>query len=310
MHRRCELPLALLVPLLLLATPACARAEVPGPRSAPELAAGGEPEHPGHEHAIPGKGHESGAPDPAQRVGPAAAWAALWQVRDSIAADVDEGRLSEVHPKAERLTPLASALLESSHDLAPERRARVESAVKQMPKAADLLHEAADAGNGEATRRELKRLDGLLELIRAQYPEGALSGGAGSHHGELREPQSDALEGGARHLHASRSLAQVDLPAAVTLRVRATEFELVPRVIELRAGEATRIEFENDGLIEHALVVKAPDGAAEWIHLHAVAKATDAGTFRLEQAGRYRLFCTVPGHTEAGMVGELVVRGS
>jgi hypothetical protein len=124
------------------------------------------------------------AADPATPSGAAASWAELRGVRDAIAADVGAGRLGEIHARSERLVPLANALLQGSKDLAPEKRAQVESAVKQLPKVAGALHEAADAGNGEATRRQLERLDGLLELIRAQYPPGALpwSTPAGSGH--------------------------------------------------------------------------------------------------------------------------------
>ena len=76
----------------------------------------------------------------------------------------------------------------------------------------------------------------------------------------------------------------------------------------MRAGEATRIELENDGAVEHALIVASPDGKGDWIHLHAMANTTDAGTFRIDKPGKYRVLCTVEGHIEAGMVGELVVQ--
>ena len=39
-----------------------------------------------------------------------------------------------------------------------------------------------------------------------------------------------------------------------------------------------------------------------------MANATDAATFRVDKPGKYRVLCTVAGHTEAGMVGELVVQ--
>ena len=48
-------------------------------------------------------------------------------------------------------------------------------------------------------------------------------------------------------------------------------------------------------------------GAGDWIHLHAQAHGTDVGTYEVDRAGVYPLLCTIPGHTEAGMVGELAV---
>ena len=227
-----------------------------------------------HDHGAQGAAAAGGpdghvSPDtanPAPGVG--GAWAALKGARDEIAKRLDSGRLEEIHAVSEQLAPLANTLLERSSDLAPDNRARVEGAVKQMPKLADALHDAADAGNADETRRQLKRLDGLLDLVQTQYPASALTtsgtpanGPAGHSMSEHAMPGHDmaAHEHMEPHAHATRPLAAVD-------------------------------------------------GQADWIHLHAAADATDAGTYRIDQPGRYRLLCTIPGHTEAGMVGELVVR--
>ena len=43
------------------------------------------------------------------------------------------------------------------------------------------------------------------------------------------------------------------------------------------------------------------------IHLHAAAHGTDADTFRIDTPGSFEVLCTIPGHTEAGMVGKLVI---
>jgi hypothetical protein len=197
------------------------------------------------------------AADPAKTGGAAAAWAELRGVRDAIAADVKAGRLGEIHARSERLVPLANSLLESSKDLAPEKRARVESAVKQLPKVAGALHEAADDGNAEATRRELKRLDGLLELIRAQYPPGTLLSSATSTNGHDHgmHQHSHGASAAPGHAHADRPLAAVDAPSVATLLVRADEFSFEPSRLELAVGQPTRIQLQNDGAIEHALVV-------------------------------------------------------
>jgi plastocyanin len=257
-----------------------------------------------HEHGEHA-GH-GGAPVPmAAAPDLASAWAELRGLRDAIAGDVEAGRLSEIHAKSERLAPLAKTLLDRSTDLAPDKRARAEAAVKQIPKVADSLHGAADKGDAGATRRELGRLDGVLELIRAQYPADALA--AASAHGE-HEGHSQAAPAASPHAHGAAPMALVDAPPAATLRVKASEFDFQPRTLQLRAGEATRIEFENDGATEHSLVVKAPDGTSDWIHLHAASKAKDVGTYRIEQPGQYPLLCTIAGHTEAGMVGLVVVK--
>ena len=259
----------------------------------------------GHEH-MEGEhsGHGAAAAPAADLAG---AWSELQAARDGIAADVDAGRLQEIHAKSERLEPLAKALVERSADLAPDKRARVEATAKQIPKVAGSLHTAADKGDAAATKRELGRLDGLLELIRAQYPAGALapSGKPAGHEGHSHTAPEGAPHA---HAHGSAPLTRVDAKPEATLRVTGSEYDFQPRTLELRAGVPTRIEFENSGSIEHSLVVKAPDGSGDWIHLHAGAKAADAGTYRIDQPGEYPLLCTIAGHTEAGMVGLVVVK--
>ena len=79
-------------------------------------------------------------------------------------------------------------------------------------------------------------------------------------------------------------------------------------VPEIRAGVPTRIELANVGATEHSLVVRTPDGERDWVHLHAPPGATEAATYQLDQAGTYPVLCTIPGHTEGGMIGELVVK--
>ncbi len=259
-------------------------------------------------------GVDAGAPNPQGDAGAASlggAWAALRAARDGIAADIASGALDGVHPKAEPLPQLAQRVLELSTELEPDKRARVEGAVEQVARVADALHGVADAGNAARSAEELARLDSLLELIAGQYPAGALDLSSGAlpaarTHDHARHDHSamSALPG---HDHTSRSLAAVDAPAEVTVVVTASEFAFEPSTIALRAGVPTRIELDNRGAaVEHSLLVHAPSGG-DWIHLHAAAKGTDADTFQIDTPGSYEILCTIPGHTEAGMAGKLVV---
>ncbi len=266
-----------------------------------------------------GTGHEGhagmddmpGMDTPTEPAHSASAWAELKETRDSIAALIESGKLAEIHNQAERLAPLGEALRDGAKALPEEKRTRIEATLRQLPDLGKTLDKAGDAGDAAATRRELKRLDGVITLIQAQYPTellpkvpapGGMPAGGGHSEGEHsgHEP--------AAHAHAARPLAAVDEAPKATLRVESSEFKFEPRSLAMKAGQPTRIELENDGAIEHALIVAAPDGKGDWIHLHAMANATDAGTFRIDQPGKYRVLCTVPGHTEAGMVGELSVQ--
>lgn len=249
-----------------------------------------------------GSGHEGHAGMGAQEqpVQGVSAWAELRETRDSIAEFVESGKLVDVHNLAERLAPLGQALRDGAKSLPQEKRTRIEATLRQLPELGKTLDKAGDSGDVAATHRELKRLDGVIALIQAQYPADLLS----------EVPARGALPAGqphGAHVHATRPLAAVDDAPKATIRVLASEFKFAPTALVMRAGEPTRIELDNDGAVEHALIVAAPDGKGDWIHLHALANATDAGTFRIDAPGKYRVLCTVQGHTEAGMVGELVV---
>lgn len=315
---------ALLTPFGLAFALACGSGE-PGetnePASEPPAAApaqqngtpedaGGGMDHEGMNHE--GMGHEKGGEHAqggaAQAPGDlASAWTALQSVRDAIAADIANGTLNEIHERSEGLEPSAKAVLEHSSDLTPDQRARVESAVKQIPAVAGKLHEAADGGDAARTGEALKQLDAVIELMRAQYPAGAIeSGGSHDQHGSAAHDHS-AVSHFAGHEHTTRPLAWVDTAAQETIVVKSTEFAFEPTTLEMRAGVATRIELDNRAaLVEHSLLVRAPSGG-DLIHLHAGPKGTDAGTYRLDSPGTYDVLCTIPGHTEAGMVGKLVV---
>ena len=240
------------------------------------------------------------------------AWAALRAARDGIAADIASGALDKVHPKAEPLPQLAQRVLELSTDLEPDKRARLEGAVKQIERVANALHEVADRGDAARSAEELARLDDILELIAAQFPAGALdASGAGAPHAggghDSAMHDQNALSALPGHAHKTRSLAAVDAKAEATVVVKASEFAFEPRRLELRAGVPTRIELDNRAAaVEHSLLVRAPSGG-DLIHLHAPANGRDADTFRIDTPGSYEVLCTIPGHTEAGMVGELVV---
>lgn len=250
-----------------------------------------------NEHA----GHEGHAAVGTEASGLGGAWAALVAARDAIAADVESGSLASVHAKAEPVPRLAADVLAQS-SLEASKRARVEGAVKQIGRVADSLHEAADAGDASRTRKELERLDGLLELIRAQYPEGVLSSASHSHDGH-------SGHAGSSHAHGERPAGVVDREAKASVLVRAFDpFRFEPKRVELEAGVPTRIELQNKGSVEHSLVVKTPDGSRDWVHLHVPVGATDVATYEIDRPGTYPLLCTIEGHTEGGMVGELVVR--
>ena len=280
-----------LVASALLVLPLAACAESGHEDSPAGVSSGGH-----HEDSGDHGDHAGAIPEPVTLVG---AWSALTAQRDAIAADVESGALADVHAKAEALPARVAALLEQSADLDAEKRRRVEGAAKQVTRVADALHVAADRGDATRTRKELSRLDGLLQLIRAQYPPGALDAGSHDHGDHSAAPA---------HAHGERPAGVVDEPAQATVRIQAFDgLRFEPKRIEVQAGIPTRIELENVGAAEHTLVVKTPDGAKDWVHLHVPPGASKAAVYQFDEPGSYPVLCTIPGHTEGGMTGELVV---
>lgn len=84
-------------------------------------------------------------------------------------------------------------------------------------------------------------------------------------------------------------------PAATKVPVSEVEFKITLGSTDLKAGEIT-FEVKNDGNIPHDLAIKGTSNKTELIPA--------GGTAELKvtlKAGKYELYCTVPGHEAAGM---------
>jgi uncharacterized cupredoxin-like copper-binding protein len=84
-------------------------------------------------------------------------------------------------------------------------------------------------------------------------------------------------------------------PAATKVPVSETEFKITLGSTTLKAGEIT-FEVKNDGQLPHVLAIKETGDKTKLIQ--------PGGTAELKvtlKAGKYVLYCTVPGHEAAGM---------
>ena len=84
-------------------------------------------------------------------------------------------------------------------------------------------------------------------------------------------------------------------PAATKVSVSESEFKITLGSTDLKAGEIT-FEVKNDGKIPHDLAIKGTSDKTELIPA--------GGTAELKvtlKAGKYELYCAVPGHEAAGM---------
>lgn len=107
----------------------------------------------------------------------------------------------------------------------------------------------------------------------------------GSQPGEAPDLQVDEQELGTR-----------------TITITATEFGFEPASIELNAGELVNIELVNKGVIEHEFQIEAFD-----FILSTMAGESAVAEFTPDKPGTFEFACHLPGHYEAGMVGEVEV---
>jgi len=108
------------------------------------------------------------------------------------------------------------------------------------------------------------------------------------------------------------------------IALEARDFAYGPDTIAVPAGREITLVFKNSGQVEHDFVVErinvtnvvARQGEPTHRHmdpveydLHISALPGSSGTlvFTPMEPGIYEIFCSVEGHKEAGMVGQLVV---
>jgi uncharacterized cupredoxin-like copper-binding protein len=110
---------------------------------------------------------------------------------------------------------------------------------------------------------------------------------------------------------SAQSTSQATTTAATTTATAApkpvtvdeTEFKIALPKTTLPAGAYT-FEVKNDGKIDHDLVIKG-NGVDEKT---ATIKAGDSATLKVDlKPGTYDVYCSIPGHKQAGMDAKLTV---
>ncbi len=112
---------------------------------------------------------------------------------------------------------------------------------------------------------------------------------------------------------------------ATNITLEATDFAYSPALISVPLGEPITVTIKNDGKVEHDFVVQKIDvmnvvqqgngmdmghdmSSMEYdLHISTLPGESSTITFTPTEAGTYEFFCTVEGHKEAGMVGNLII---
>lgn len=96
--------------------------------------------------------------------------------------------------------------------------------------------------------------------------------------------------------------AAVQSGSSAEVTVEVSEWKFSPSSITVPAGTSVKVTLVNKGVIEHDIHI--PD---YHFHLHTDAGKSETARFIADQTGEFVLECTLPGHSEAGMVGKLIV---
>ncbi len=85
--------------------------------------------------------------------------------------------------------------------------------------------------------------------------------------------------------------------------VSGSEFSFNPQAITVKLGEKVRLTFNNVGSAPHDWTIEGLG-----IKTKTIGRgARDVIDFTALEGGTFNIYCSVPGHREAGMVGRLVV---
>lgn len=78
-----------------------------------------------------------------------------------------------------------------------------------------------------------------------------------------------------------------------------------PDKVEVTKGEKVKVNLVNkDASQAHSFVITAVNAKSKQVP----ANATGSVEFTADKAGEFDIFCDVPGHKDAGMVGKLIVK--
>lgn len=103
--------------------------------------------------------------------------------------------------------------------------------------------------------------------------------------------------------------APAPAPQADLMVTGTDQLSFEPDVFRVEAGAQVTLELTAEGSVNHTFVVESADQGADLLVAEAGAGETVTGSFAIAEEGSYQVFCSVPGHREAGMVGLLTATG-
>lgn len=226
-------------------------------------------------------GHDSEAPDKPASV--AAAFTQIHHLSAALTSQITGKNLKHVHETAEALAEVVAALPDLSKDSLPaEKLKRVDGAARNLAKALDALHDAADESNQAGAEKHLKTVDALLKLLTAQYPPEVLAA--------TSTPPARIGTGGHSHAAPAAPVVQLAFRPATPPQAGAR----VPVVVRLttkdgRPVSSVDLEIAHTKLV-HLLIVDA--SLTSYTHEHPVETAPGEWSFdfKPKAGGTYTVF--------------------
>jgi len=124
------------------------------------------------------KDHDHGKEKAHFKVTPPPSLKEAWTLITTKVAEAEkhlaDKKLEPIHEIGEQLEAAVHVLEEKSDMVTGDKKTRLASALKQLDKAVDDLHHAAEDKDAGKIGIEIKKIKGLLPLVEGQYPAGAL----------------------------------------------------------------------------------------------------------------------------------------
>lgn len=92
-------------------------------------------------------------------------------------------------------------------------------------------------------------------------------------------------------------------PGSGVFSITLSEFKYSPTQLQVPAGSPFKLTVKNAGAVEHDFTITAKS-----VNVLVKPGASAEREIAALEAGTYEIFCSIPGHKEAGMVGKLVVK--
>lgn len=135
------------------------------------------------------------------------------------------------------------------------------------------------------------------------------------------ENQVSSVSKGSRSIHQNHTNSEGEIidKTSQVIKIQAVHMKYSETELFLKKNQPVTLVLENLDNIEHDIEIKIPtlnnnhlkhnhEGKESIIHLHAKPKSSANFNFTPVDSGIYEFICTIPGHKESGMIGQVVVK--